>query len=40
VTLREWHQRIPEYSLKPGHENLEYQPGLRSVKDLMLVWPT
>jgi cytochrome P450 len=40
VTLREWHRRIPEYSLKPGHEALEYPPGFRHVKDLMLVWPT
>jgi cytochrome P450 len=40
VTLREWHRRIPEYSLKPGHEHLEYPPGLRHVKDLMLVWPS
>jgi cytochrome P450 len=40
VTLREWHRRIPEYSIKPGHEELEYPPGLRSVKDLTLVWPT
>jgi cytochrome P450 len=39
VTLREWHRRIPDYSLKPGHEELEYPPGLRHVKDLMLVWP-
>jgi cytochrome P450 len=39
VTLREWHRRIPEYSIKPGHEQLEYSPGLRHVKDLMLVWP-
>jgi len=38
VTLREWHRRIPEYRIKPGHEDLEYQPGLRHVKDLMLVW--
>jgi cytochrome P450 len=38
VTLREWHQRIPEYSIKPGHEDLEYSAGLRHVKDLMLVW--
>jgi cytochrome P450 len=40
VTLREWHRRIPEYSIKPGHEELEYPPGLRSVKDLTLVWPS
>jgi cytochrome P450 len=39
VTLREWHRRIPEYSLTPGHEELVYPPGLRSVKDLMLTWP-
>jgi cytochrome P450 len=38
LTLREWHRRIPDYRLKPGHETLEYQPGLRSVKDLMLIW--
>ena len=40
VTLREWHRRIPDYTLKPGHEDLEYPPGLRSVKDLTLVWPS
>jgi cytochrome P450 len=39
IAVEEWHRRIPEYSLKPGHEDLEYPPGLRSVKDLMLVWP-
>jgi cytochrome P450 len=38
ITLREWHRRIPEYALKPGHEDLEYPPGLRHVKDLTLVW--
>jgi cytochrome P450 len=38
VTLREWHKRIPDYSLKPGHEELEYPPGLRHVKDLTLTW--
>ncbi|MCU1463713.1 MAG: cytochrome [Acidimicrobiales bacterium] len=38
VTLREWHRRIPDYGLKPGCEDLVYPPGLRSVKDLMLVW--
>ena len=40
ITLREWHRRIPVYELKPGHEKLEYPPGLRSVKNLMLAWPT
>ena len=39
VTLREWHRRIPEYRIKPGHEKLEYPPGLRHVKDLTLSWP-
>jgi cytochrome P450 len=39
IALREWHRRIPKYGIKPGHEKLEYATGLRSVKDLMLVWP-
>ena len=34
VTLREWHRRIPEYRIKPGHEELEYPPGLRHVTNL------
>ncbi|HEY3942894.1 MAG TPA: cytochrome P450 [Acidimicrobiales bacterium] len=38
ITLREWHRRIPEYRIKPGHEQLEYPPGLRHVKDLTLSW--
>jgi cytochrome P450 len=38
ITLREWHRRIPDYRIKPGHEKLEYPPGLRSVKDLTLTW--
>ncbi len=38
VALREWHRRIPDYWLKPGHEQLEYPPGLRHVKDLTLAW--
>jgi cytochrome P450 len=38
VTLREWHRRIPDYRIKPGHEDLQYPPGLRHVKDLMLTW--
>jgi cytochrome P450 len=38
VTLREWHRRIPDYRIKPGHEQLEYPPGLRHVRDLTLVW--
>jgi cytochrome P450 len=39
ITLREWHKRIPEYRLTPGHEELEYQVGLRHVTNLMLSWP-
>jgi cytochrome P450 len=38
IALREWHRRIPEYTIKPGHEALEYPPGLRHVKDLTLTW--
>ncbi len=38
ITLKEWHRRIPDYRIKPGHEKLEYPPGLRHVKDLMLSW--
>ena len=38
ITLREWHRRIPDYRIKPGHEHLEYPPGLRHVKDLTLTW--
>jgi cytochrome P450 len=38
VTLREWHRRIPDYRIKAGHEKLEYQTGLRHVKDLTLSW--
>jgi cytochrome P450 len=38
ITLREWHRRIPEYRIKPGHEVLEYPQGLRHVKDLTLTW--
>jgi cytochrome P450 len=38
ITLREWHRRIPDYWLTPGHEELEYPPGLRHVKNLHLTW--
>ena len=39
VTMKEWHARIPDYAIKPGHEELEYPTGLRHVKNLMLTWP-
>jgi cytochrome P450 len=38
ITLQEWHRRIREYRLKPGHEALVYPAGLRSEKDLTLTW--
>ncbi len=38
IALREWHRRIPDYWIKPGNEQLEYPPGLRHVKDLVLTW--
>jgi cytochrome P450 len=30
VALREWHRRIPEYSVEPGH-TLVYTPAIRSI---------
>jgi cytochrome P450 len=39
VALREWHRRIPEYTLAPGYE-VSYQPPLRFVPDLQLAWST
>ncbi|MDO8363045.1 MAG: cytochrome P450 [Actinomycetota bacterium] len=38
IALGEWHSRIPVYGLKAGHEQLEFPPGLRHVKDLTLAW--
>ena len=38
VALREWHRRIPEYSLAPGYE-VTYRAPLRFVPDLQLTWP-
>jgi cytochrome P450 len=37
VALREWHRRIPEYSIKPGAE-LVYQPALRQIDSLPLLF--
>jgi cytochrome P450 len=39
VALREFHKRIPDYSLAEGTE-LEYTPGLRSLNTLPIVFPT
>jgi cytochrome P450 len=38
IALREWHRRIPDYSLSPGYE-VTYLPPLRYVPDLQLTWP-
>jgi cytochrome P450 len=38
IALREWHRRIPEYTLMPGYE-VRYRPPLRFVPDLQLSWP-
>jgi cytochrome P450 len=38
IALREWHRRIPEYSLSPGYQ-VSYLPPLRFVPDLQLSWP-
>ena len=37
VALREWHARIPEYSVKPGHE-LVYTPAIRSLDTFPMVF--
>ena len=37
TTLREWHQRIPDYEIAPGTE-LNFMFGLRQVDTLPLLW--
>lgn len=37
IALREWHRRIPEYSIRPG-TTLHYQFGLRQLDELPLVF--
>ena len=37
VALREWHTRIPEYAVKPGHE-LVYTPAIRSLETFPMVF--
>jgi cytochrome P450 len=39
IALREWHRRIPDYTLSPDYE-VNYLPPLRYVPDLKLSWPT
>jgi cytochrome P450 len=39
IALREWHARIPEYGLAPGHEARFGPPPLRFIPDLQLAWP-
>jgi cytochrome P450 len=36
VALREWHRRIPAYSVKPGVE-LDYTPGIRALDSFPMV---
>jgi cytochrome P450 len=37
VALREWHRRIPEYSVRPGH-TLVYTPSIRSIEYFPMVF--
>jgi cytochrome P450 len=37
VALREWHRRIPEYSVVPGH-TLVYTPNIRSIEHFPMVF--
>jgi cytochrome P450 len=36
VAVREWHQRFPDYSIKPGH-TLSYTPGVRSIDHFPMI---
>jgi cytochrome P450 len=38
VALREWHRRIPEYSVPEGH-TLVYTPAIRSIDHFPMVFP-
>jgi len=37
VAMEVWHERVPEYRIKPG-ETPRYTPGIREVQYLPLVW--
>ena len=39
IAMQEWHRRIPDYRIKAG-TTPEWPPGLRSVENLVLEWPT
>jgi len=39
IALREWHRRIPEYSIADGHA-LVYTAGIRSIEYFPMVFPT
>jgi cytochrome P450 len=39
VALREWHRRIPEYWVEPGH-TLVYTPSIRSIEYFPMRFPT
>ena len=38
VAVREWHRRIPDYAVRPGHE-LVYTSGIRSLETFPMVFP-
>jgi cytochrome P450 len=37
IALREWHRRIPDYSVAPGH-TLVYTPAIRSIDHFPMVF--
>ena len=37
MAVREWHRRIPEYSLAEGH-TLVYTPAIRSIEHFPMVF--
>jgi cytochrome P450 len=38
VAMQQWHARIPDYAVKPGHE-LMYTPSIRSLQTFPMVFP-
>jgi cytochrome P450 len=39
IALREWHRRIPEYSVRDGHD-LVYTPAIRSIDHFPMTFTT